>query len=161
MFVPARVSVPLPIFVKPKLPASTDSIDALAVVTLILMLEASESVPPESVAVPSSKVSPPIDCVESTVTVYVPVASLPAEKTAMSPDAQAAIPPEPLTFAFQLFWPAAHVPLGVAPPAPLVEPFMSQYTVADGASRPTIDPHATNASATARLNRARRAHSLW
>src|SRR5436190_683162 len=41
--------------------------------------------PPLSVTVPSSNVSPPTVCVPLTVTVYAPVAVVPAAKTAVSP----------------------------------------------------------------------------
>jgi hypothetical protein len=85
-----------------------------------------ESVPPLSVTVPSSTRTPAASWVPLTVTVNVPVASLPAEKTAVSPGVHGAVAKEPVESADQFGVEASQVPAGVVPPAPGVEPSMSQ-----------------------------------
>src|SRR2546426_6334980 len=65
------------------------------------------------------------------VTVYAPVASLPAAKTTSSPCVQFNAVLVPAATRFQLAAPVVlQVPLGVAPPAPATAPFTSQYAVA-------------------------------
>src|SRR5436190_7169049 len=81
------------------------------------------------VTVPSSEVRPPTVCVPAMgVIVNVPVASVAAEKIAVSPLAHVVAALAPLESVVQFAVVAvSHVPAGVAPPAPAVAPFMSQY----------------------------------
>src|SRR5687768_17918174 len=56
-------------------------------------------------------------CVPETVTVYAPVASVPAENTALYPaPGNAVVPTSPAALALQFDVAPSHVPLGVAPP---------------------------------------------
>ena len=59
------------------------------------------------------------------MTVKVPVASVPAEKTAVSPVVHAAVAAVPAELMLQKFA-VPQVPTGVAPPAPAAAPLASQ-----------------------------------
>src|SRR4051794_39882934 len=81
------------------------------------------------VTLPSSSVSPPTVCVPFNATVYVPVAFVPAEKTAVPPDVHPVVALAPVESELQKLS-VPHVP-GAFPPASSVAPalvlFMSQY----------------------------------
>src|SRR5262245_60229363 len=85
-----------------------------------------ETVPEVKLTMPSSTSTTPGVCVPDTITVNAPVASLPAENTALRPEIHAAVAPVPSATLFQLANAPSHVPLGVAPPAPAVVPLRSQ-----------------------------------
>src|SRR5436190_16568136 len=88
---------------------------------------------PEIVGAPSSRVMLATEIGDVSVTVYVPVASVPAEKTALPPALQVVGLPVPLDDEFQLAVLLSQFPVDVAPPAPAVAPFVSQYKVWAGA----------------------------
>src|SRR5689334_18492184 len=83
---------------------------------------------PVNVAVPSSFVIEP-NAVPALVTVKLPVASVPAENTAMSFAANVVAAPVPSVSVFQFAAEVFHVPVGVVP-APVVVPLRSQYFTA-------------------------------
>ena len=126
-----------PVFDKPKpVPVITEETDALfpALVENWTAALFKVRVPPTSATAPSSKVTrfTPV-MVPLTVTVYEPVASVPAEKTARPlPTLRVChvpvVPPFALVDQFPVvFW--SQVPLGEVPPEPGVLPLMSQYTL--------------------------------
>src|SRR5205823_5160732 len=90
--------------------------------------------------VPSSTVTPATVIPEFSVTLNEPIASVPAEKTAVSVvPLHTAVAEEPVESVLQVE-PPEIFPLGVAPPAPGVAPLMSQYLLAawtDPAQRAT------------------------
>src|SRR4051812_16612539 len=107
---------------------------------------------PAKVTFPSSMLTPPTLCVPPIVTVNVPRASFPAEKTAvlagthgpMTPNPPPSSPPAAV---FHELAAASQVPLGAAP-APAVVPWVgSQYRFDATASPAPIDRPASAASA--------------
>src|SRR5205814_8561918 len=80
-----------------------------------------------SVTVPSSKLRPATLCVPLTVTVKAPVASPPAEKTAVLPAAHAPVDDVPAELPCRKGL-LPQVPAGVVDPAPPPEPLESQYS---------------------------------
>ncbi len=83
------------------------------------------------ITVPSSIVIPVAVKVVGTVTVKLPVASVPAEKMAVSVvPLQGDVAALPVESVLQLASVMFQFPVGVAPPAPAVAPLMSQYLLA-------------------------------
>src|SRR5215207_7338138 len=90
--------------------------------------EPKASVPPLCVMNPSSTVRPARLCVPTTVTVYKPVAFVPAAKAATLPGVHAVGSARPVESVFQRVEVALHTPLGVVLPAPArLTTSMSQY----------------------------------
>src|SRR3954466_12261841 len=83
------------------------------------------------------------------VMLKVPVASAPAEKTAVWPAAHVCVAPRPVETLFQLRLVRLHVPDGTVPPAPVVAALRSQYkdwakTVLVGTAAATAEAKAAN-----------------
>ena len=114
------------VLTQPRCAGDIDSMRAVTPVPASMTPVERLTVPPVSVTVPSSKPGEAAFCVPLTVTVYVPVASVPAAKTALcEAPGQIPVATSPLALALQLAVAPSHVPPGVAPPAPAVAPSIS------------------------------------
>src|SRR5439155_14025347 len=124
-----RVSVPVPVLFSAPVPLRIALIVAPPLVWTSMALVPRSPIDaldgPATVTAPSSKVMPATVCAPGRVTVKSPIASLPAEKTALLPLTQPAVAPVPELMGFQLLA-APQIPAGVAPPAPPVVPLVSQ-----------------------------------
>src|SRR3954469_4741198 len=121
------MSVPVASFTMPTVPPSDDPIVAVTPLFALIVCKPVRLIaPPLSVGVPSSNVIVLDDCVPLTVTVYGPVAVVPAKNTATLSGLQGTALPLPSDVLFQTAFAAlvSHVPLGDAPPLPI------QYSVA-------------------------------
>src|SRR5436190_7421575 len=104
-----------------------------SVAPLLMLMFVTVSAAPVKSTIPSSLVTNPAVIAEGIFTVYSPVASVPAAKTAASavPEAQTdSVPAPPAKSEFQLATPVLQVPPGAAPPEPPVVPLISQYFTA-------------------------------
>src|SRR4029079_11808325 len=94
------------------------------------VIEPKASAPPLWVMNPSSTVRPARLCVPETVTVYKPVALVPAEKAATLPAVQVVGTPRPVESVFQWVVVALQTPVGVELPAPArLMTSISQYLI--------------------------------
>src|SRR6266542_5541881 len=125
-FEPFSTNVPNPVLMKPFVASRLELLVANSPeFTSSNPLLISKSVPDDSVTVPSSKTTPSAVCDPLSVTVNIPVASVPAENTAVLPELHPAVAAVPADEVLQGV-PDPQVPVGVGPPAPLVVPFLSQ-----------------------------------
>src|SRR5439155_16543678 len=158
------VSRPPPLTLSPAVPVIADVMVAAVAAAgkSIVPPPIRFNVPPDSVTLPSSKLTAAAVCAPLTLTVKVPIASVPAEKTALLPADHAPVGATvPAALLLQkLFVP--QVPAGVTP-APSAAPLPSQYNAparAAGASQPGVQIIAHAAKLAAALTRTRRDRRL-
>jgi hypothetical protein len=96
---------------------------------LTVTVEVPSAMVPAKVTAPSSTSNPPTVRVPEVVIVYGPVASLPAEKIAVSPSAHVVVADVPVGSVVHFDPTVSHVPVGLGPPAPAVSALLSQYLV--------------------------------
>src|SRR5437867_3596278 len=104
--------------------------DNLAPLFIVIVPVPSAVAAPTSDTVPSLFVIPPMVMPDGEVIVNAAVASVPAEKTAMSPEANVVVAEHPVGSVVQSVPEVFQVPRPVPCPEPQVAPLMSQYLIA-------------------------------
>jgi hypothetical protein len=142
------VRAPVPVFWTPTVPPTAELITPAPVVLTMLPLVSVRPLPPVIVTVPSSKVMPATSAIVSPVaivTMYEPVAFVPAAKVAVLPATQLLVAVVPVESLVQLAVVAlSHVPAAsVLALDPAVAPFVSQYSAAAYADEADISAAVT------------------